>query len=186
MAEHAWTVVCQKTLVDPDSDLYTLVDVFDRLLIFPDPEIPDIEAKLDEVKKEGGRGIVVPASIRVVSQWFRSDRLRPETARCRLSIADPRGEKLFEQEISIELTKTGTQRITVRSDQMVVTLLGTYFVTMDKERNGGWEEVARLPLQVTPGDPNTAKAFPTAPEPPSEPTPAAPRKSSSRRERARP
>jgi hypothetical protein len=187
MAEHAWTVICQKTLVDPETDLYTLVDVFDRLLVHPSPDIPDIEAKLDEVKREGGKGIVLPAQLRIVSQWFRSDRSRPETAVCRLAITDPGGEMVFQQDISIELTQSVAQRITVKSDHFYVTLLGIYFFTVEKLRdnNGGWMEVARLPLQVVPvgQDPKT---FPILPEPLSEPLPASPRKSSSRRGRARP
>jgi len=176
---------CQKTLFDPETDLYTLVDIFDRLLISPSPEIPDIEAKLEEVKKDGGKGVSLPAQLRIVSQWFRSDRSCPETTKCRLSIVDPSGERIFRQDISIELEQNAAQRITVKSDQMHVTQMGIYFVIMEKLLGDEGTEVARLPLQVIPVGQAT-KAYPTVPAPPSEPTPAAPRKSSPRRGRVRP
>ena len=151
MAEHAWTVLCQKVLTDDETKLPTLVDLFDRLIINPTPDIPDIAAKLEELQREGQHGIAVPTEMRIVTQWYRSERARPENAKCRVALVDPHEARIFEQEISIELTEKPLQRITVRSHQLGITGLGIYWVVVEKPKagkGGKWAEVARIPLQV--------------------------------------
>lgn len=156
MAEHAWTVLCQKVLADQDTKLLSLVDVFDRLIINPTPEVPDIAVKLEELRKEGQHGFVVPTEIRIVTQWYRSDRERPESAKCRLSLEDPHGARIFDQEVSIELIEKPLQRITVRSHQLGITGLGLYWVIVEKPKKGKggdkWVQVTRIPLQIVAAD----------------------------------
>jgi hypothetical protein len=153
MAEHAWTVLCQKVLVDSETNLFTLVDVHDRLIINPNDEMPDVEAKLEELHKAGNRGLLLPARIRIVMQWFRSNMSQPEQSMCRLFIEDPLGQQIFEQEIPIELMDTSMQRITLRTNQISVTALGSYWIVVEKShetkrKQASWKEVARLPLNV--------------------------------------
>lgn len=151
MAEHAWTVLCQKTMADTDTKLLSLVDLFDKLIINPTPEIPDIAAKLEEVREAGGLGLTVPTELRIVTQWYRSDLSLPESAKCRLLLVDPSGARIFDQEVSIELTEKPLQRITVRSHQIGVTQLGLYWLVVEKPGKGKrttWTEVTRLPLYI--------------------------------------
>jgi hypothetical protein len=190
MAEHVWTVLCQKTVMDADSNLLGMLDVFDKLILNPTPESPDIQAKLDEAHKEGNKGIAFPARIRIVSQWVRSDMSKPEDSSYRLAFVDPLGERLLEQIISLELSTNKAQRITIRSEGLMITELGSYCFVVErpKQTEGGgppqWAPVAKVPLEVVIAA--TPKVSSTVQEQLSEPTPAAPRKSSSRRGPSRP
>jgi hypothetical protein len=154
MAEHAWTVLCQRTLVDSGTNLLSMIDVFDRLIVNQSSEIEDVERELEKVRSEGGRGIIFPARMQVVTQWFRSDSSQPETSRLRLSLADPSGDRLFEQEVSIELEQSLAQRITLGLDRIRVTTLGQYWWIVEKihpakkGKRESWVQVARIPLQV--------------------------------------
>jgi len=153
VAKHAWTILCEKVLQDSESPLYTFVDVYDRLTINTSAELPDVEAKLDEVKKGGGRGIGVPARIRLVTQWFRSDISQPEESKCRIRLVDPLGDILFEQKISIELVESPLQRVAIRASAINITVLGYYWWVVEKPKatqgkREQWTEVTRLPLLI--------------------------------------
>jgi hypothetical protein len=191
MAEHGWTVLCEKTLEDSDTKLLTLGDVYDRLIINHSAELPDVEALLEKAHKAGKKGISLPAKIRLVSQWFRSDMGRPEQGLCRILFVDPLGNTVLENEVPLDLLENDGYRITIKADEIRITALGTYYFTVEKGVDDGgvtrWVEQTRLPLNVVAGPKwENVAISPTLHEPPSEPTPAAPRKSSSRRGRARP
>jgi hypothetical protein len=152
MAEHVWTVLCQKILTDPETQVVSLIDVFDHLILDQADDF-DIQAAIEEVQSAGGRGVVFPTRMHLVTQWVRSDSSKPEISRFRLSLESPAGERLQEQEVLIELTESVAQRITIRFDKMSVTGLGRYWYIIEtpKERKNkkvDWERVANLPLDV--------------------------------------
>lgn len=152
MAEHAWTVLCQNFLIDPLSNLATLVGLSDQLIIDLGPGV-DVEGKIAEERRAGKKGVTVPTRMMVVTQWFRSDRSRPETSRWRLALIDPAGEKILEKEVSVELEDTGSQMMYLTLDRLNVTGLGRYWLVVEKPREttgkqSRWSKVARLPLQV--------------------------------------
>jgi hypothetical protein len=191
VAEHAWTVLCEKTLEDSDTRLITLADLYDRLIINHSAELPDVEAVLEEAHKEGKKGIGFPAKIRLVSQWYRSDMERPEQGLCRISMVDPLGNVVMDNEVPLDFAEKTGYRITIKADEVQITMLGMYRFVVEKWAEDGdtttWMEQTRLPLNIVAGPKwENVAISPTLPEPPSEPTPAAPRKSSSRRGRAHP
>lgn len=156
MADHVWTVLCQKTVTDADTGLFGMMDVFDKLILNPTSETPDVEAKLDEAHNSGKKGATFPARLRIVTQWIRSDASKPEDFSFRIALVDPLGERLFEQTVPLELSTSIAQRITIRSEQISITILGFYWFIVERPRETKgktrWTEVTKVPLQVVVAD----------------------------------
>jgi hypothetical protein len=147
MAEHVWTIVCYKSLVD-DSNIVSLIDVAERLILHPLQESESVEESLEKVRAEGKKGVFFPVTLRLVTHWVRSEWGVAESAKMRVSLVDPSGENLLEQEQEITLVNFIGSRLTMNFDAFRVTTLGYYWFEVERESNGQWERVARIPLEI--------------------------------------
>lgn len=150
MAEHAWTVLCHKVLVDPDAQILSLIDVVEKFILHQ-PDGQSVEQQFEKARQAGRKGLKFDVDLRLVSYWVRSEYSRPEQSEMRIVMHNPTGEKLWEQVVSIELKKPA-QRIILRMEQLQVSTFGRYWITVERPAKSGkkdsWVTVAKLPLEL--------------------------------------
>jgi hypothetical protein len=172
MAEHIWTVVCEKHLVDPVSKVITLVDIAESF------SQEDLEQRLEESLSLGKRGVLANHPMQLVSWWFRTDPT-DETLQVRFRLWNPAGEIAFSTTAQISWPEEVSvpARILLNMEKFPVTMFGLHWFSVEhqkptKNKASRWVTVTRIPVSV---DKFNAT---TEPELPSEPIPSAPLESS--------
>lgn len=157
MADHVWTVVCSKTLIDPSSNVASLIDITERLILGAVSEEETVEQGFERAKSEGKKGIRFPVQLQLVSWWVRSDYSKPETAKIRVAIMGPEGDRLFQQDAVIEMEEGTTgRRLTVNFNAVPITSLGRFWFLVEQPKSGKgtakrWTTAARIPVEITAG-----------------------------------
>ena len=144
MAEHVWSVLCEKVLHD-EADVISLGSIVERLMLWgTSAEL------LRQAKQEGNKGIRVPVDLRLVTWWLRSTLDEPETIQLRVALLSPDGESLFREVFSVELDlEHPGKRTVVRLTDMLITGLGRYWVLVEKQsEKGRWVSATRIPLYI--------------------------------------
>jgi hypothetical protein len=155
VAEHGWTMLCYKYLIDPGSKVVTLVDVIERIIInpsaFEDSDLT-VEEALAKAKSEGKKGVVFPVQLQLLSYWVRSSWDTAEEANIRFSFVTPSGEKLLTQPTTIKLVESSAGRLVMPLDRLQIDSLGVYWFVVEREcGEDQLEIVARLPLEIVVG-----------------------------------
>lgn len=141
MIQHAWTVLCDKTITDKATNNVSL-DVIEEVR-FSLPKPP-----------EDAKGIVVPYPMEVVSLWYREHSQTPEQGRARLTLLGPDKSPLGEAQIVVDLTKHVRLRAVTKFPALpapasVLTGGGRFLFVLEAEQSPSqWREVARVPLEV--------------------------------------
>lgn len=131
MIRHIWTVLCDKTIVDRDTNNVSL-DVLEQLNLAPIAEA----------------NVIVPVPIVIASLWSRAELESPERARARIRIVDPLQRVIGEVTIDIDLTVNIRARTFCRFGGLLVSGPGVYEFVAEIENGSEWTEAARVPLQV--------------------------------------
>lgn len=142
MAEHVWSVLCDKMLKEEGSNLISLISVIKKIYIPMKPEEVDQELK-------GSTGFAHP--MRLIIWCVRSDRAKPESFDLRVGWQCPNGEylPLGENRAAIDGSNTGA-----RVQQIVPGVpwrgLGLYWLIVEKRDEGQdeWTTAARIPLEL--------------------------------------
>jgi hypothetical protein len=154
MAEHVWTVLCDKILIDPGSDKVSLIDIIETLTLHVSKS-GEVERMIAEAKADGDKGILVSAVLYLVSRWTRSEPSNPEDAKFRYVFLNPSGERVHEEGYAVDLRNSSSQRAVIRFREIPVSALGRHWIIIEKEesprhkKQPRWSAVARLPLDLT-------------------------------------
>lgn len=133
---HVWTVVCEKTVVDRQTNNVSM-DVLEQL---------NLSAASLQQQEEGN---LVAHPIVVASYWYRANVDTAARGNARVSVRDPHDKELGAVDIDVDLTKLVRLRTFCRMGGLPVSGPGYYFfVTEMQNGEGQWEEVARVPLQI--------------------------------------
>lgn len=144
---HIWSVLCQKSSIDKDSNSLTLTDVLQQITID--------RAQLEQMRKRQAKDkIAIPVPFELVTIWDRKDTgERNITGRTR--VIDPTGKILLEQvhKLKFEKDKKGL-RFRVRMLGMPITNAGEYVFTVEIREEGhkDFEERGRIPLTIKMSD----------------------------------
>lgn len=145
MADHVWSVLCQRSIVDEEDGLVSLIDVVERIEVPAEPHGEDRHASRSTVNHP----------MQLVTWWIRSDPGEPETALMKVSLLDPAGKQLdFRQdlgktEVEIDLEANPGYRVRTTLPGIPWFGAGTYHLIVEgREPEGAWRTVARLPLEV--------------------------------------
>ena len=146
MIEHAWSVICDKTIIDQDTNNISL-DVIEQINFIKVP-IP-----------EGMKGIIIPAPLIIVSLWYRIKSDSPCRGRSRVKILSPSDEQVGVVEIDIDLTQHQRCRTRCRINGLPVPngQSGIFHFIVDLFRDENWAEVAKIPLEVQLSEEQSAK-----------------------------
>ncbi|HVT58149.1 MAG TPA: hypothetical protein VHR45_07095 [Thermoanaerobaculia bacterium] len=169
MAEHVWSVLTSSSTIDRETQILSLFNILEYLNIAESAE------KLREVVEARAAFAV---QMELWSWWVRSDYAQPETAVVRYRLIAADGERFPPKAFQVPLEETRTAHTRLRVNTFPFRGLGLYWWIVEKKGAGDseeWELMARVPIELAHQEPTSS---PTAPEPPSEPTPDVPRNSS--------
>ncbi len=139
MITHIWSVLCARTVIDSETNNISLIDVLEQLNLKVEP-VPD------------GKVGLVPIPYEVVSFWRRTRSNEPTQGRARLRLLAPDGKEIGPaHEVQLDLSAHPRLRSRARGLGIPVLVSGEYHFTVElqSEDGGTWDEVARIPLQVT-------------------------------------
>jgi hypothetical protein len=159
VAEHRWSLLCYRGVVDKYSNLLSLVDVTDELTLEPLPEpLPE--------------NVGVPVNFHLVSMWVRSDPKAPELLWSGLKIVTPDGgEFVTGDPLAISLVEHPRTRLIFRFQAIPFKGTGIYrfVVGCSETQDGEQVPVADVPLEIKIQEQTSS----TEPEQPSGPIPSA-------------
>ena len=137
MIRHIWSVLCQKSITDRDTNNISL-DVLEQLTV-KWPKLP-----------KDSKGILLPAPIEIISFWYRDPTNSAETGQGRMQVFSPSREMVGEAVFKIDLDKSRRVRTRVRMEGLPIPNeeQGYYKFNIELKIDGEWEEVATVPLEI--------------------------------------
>ncbi len=143
-AKHIWTVPCQKSTVDAETNTMSLFEVIERLEIGLDPVL------IEKQKKGETDGFVIPIGFEIVSYWKKLSKKGAKSKEdAQLVVIDSEGKQIAE--LSMEITipaNIGAMRMRARLTEFKVTSAGMYTIEVQHKVGSKFEVVAELPLEV--------------------------------------
>ena len=138
MADHVFSALCSRCLVDSDSNNLTLVEVTERLTLNKRPEPPQ------------DRGIVaLTVNLVLVTVWIRSDINVPESPEVRAILKGPNGKTATARGLTLQLREYVRFRVRIQIPTLPFAGFGFYkFVVQKKTKSGRWSGVATVPLEL--------------------------------------
>ena len=130
--KHLWSIICNKLIVDEQTNNATLVDILEEIRI---------KEEFLEDKKE------VPLFFNFVSLWFIEDEDEYEKeTNVVIEFCDPNRNKLNDFNFSFTLPKRKKRiRTNIKFDKFLLNGSGTYRIKIKQDNN----EVAEIPLEIT-------------------------------------
>jgi len=148
MIEHAWTVLCKKAIVDPQTGNITLVETVEQ--INATGAAPDFPA-------------LAPMEMELVSLWYRTDIEVAVRGQGRIALIGPDGHVVGDpQTLQLDLTTFVRARTIAKLPGLPVTGAGVYRFQVELSVDGQeeWRIVARVPVQFTVQDNRAIAAAP--------------------------
>jgi hypothetical protein len=135
MIKHGWSVICQASIVDKDTNLFSIINVIEGVAI----------------QGEQSADKIFPLPIQVASFWYRENNDIPAKGQARNRFISPSGEIIKEQEMEIDLETY--ERFRWRSNFVGLNFLdgsGIYTVAVSYRSGESeeWTDVASVPLKV--------------------------------------
>lgn len=144
MAKHIWSVLCQRSVIDQQSNNISLIDVFESLTI--NINIPSTKKDIAKIKD-----INLPVNYEIVSLWLRENEKKQEELLTRVDFETPSGiqKVLVEKELILPLDKQRMRDI-IRIQGIVVNETGLYkFIVKSKDKDkSAFKTIAELPLEI--------------------------------------
>jgi hypothetical protein len=148
MAEHIWTVLCERHLVDPANKVISLLDVMESI------SEDGLEQRLEYALSLGKKGVLINVPSQLVSWWFRSDP-KEEALQIRFVLQNPAGISVLEQVATITWGEHASvpARIYLSLGQFPVTMFGLHWFIVEqlkttKSGKARWVAVTKIPLSV--------------------------------------
>jgi hypothetical protein len=137
MIQHAWTVVCEKSVIDKDTNNISL-DVLEQLNI----NVPTIPSDAE--------GVIFPVRMEIVSLWYRTSDENISKAEGRVRIEASTGEAVVSADIGIDFSKSSRYRTRARLGGLPIPKdsSGNYYTIVELKVDGKWVEVSKVPLEV--------------------------------------
>ena len=147
MAEHLWSLFCERQLVDPESGVISLMDVRESVYV------EGLLQLIEEAKLQGKKGTLVSASALLISWWHKSDD-KEEALHVRYAFVGPDGKRHSERTLDAPWAeKIIFARFFIKFDNLPCAMPGLHWLHVEQRREveGGepqWDRVTRLPLHI--------------------------------------
>jgi hypothetical protein len=134
MPQHIWSVACESSSIDYETQRVSLLNLLESITVFCDSEAP----------------INLPMNFEVVSNWLRTDQNQPEKGIARIYMIHPSGETGPKIDIELDLSANPILRTRVKINVIGLTGPGKYIFNVDIQDTGEgkWKTVADIPLLV--------------------------------------
>ncbi|MBI4268522.1 hypothetical protein HY627_01675 [Candidatus Uhrbacteria bacterium] len=88
--KHLWSMFCQRSLIDGNTNSISLIDIIEQLNITAD------QSEYDKLNKENDGAIKIPLGFELVNLWDREDDLSSRLEkRIAIDVFDPQGKKII-------------------------------------------------------------------------------------------
>ncbi len=138
MAEHVWSVLCEKLAVDDENNTINLLTIIERITLVG--RVEDINAEL------GASGFLSP--MRLITWCVRSDYRAAESFELRVGWSTPGGEYVPLNKHRLEMAEEHSVRARLIVPGIPWRGVGLYWLVVDKNDSGEWVNAARLPVEV--------------------------------------
>lgn len=138
MAEHRWSILCHRGIVDKYTNLLSILEVTDEITLDP------VEGPLPE-------NAALPVDLHLVSMWVRSEPARPEKIWSAIKIIGPHGEEFAAgQPLEGDLERHPRTRLVFRLQAIPFYGAGTYWfdICAAPTLGGAQAHVARVPFMI--------------------------------------
>jgi hypothetical protein len=134
MINHVFSVLCNKSSIDIDSNTVSILEVLEQLTIFTDQ----------------AKGILLPIHFELFSLLTRAQKEQPAQGQLRINFCDPSGARVNQQELAVDLSSVIFFRTRTRFNGLELNDPGIYkfVVELKQSEETPWVEVAQLPLLV--------------------------------------
>jgi len=140
MANHIWTLICARAVIDKESNALSLYDIMEEVTVharYAGEDPPDIAQR------------PIPITAVVVSLIERSDPKKEESGKLSVSVLAPNGKELATGEVAYSMTGPHVRfRSITNLTGLPVSAGGRYRVEVFLEKGRGREKVADVPLQI--------------------------------------
>jgi len=137
MIKHIWSVLCQQSIVNRDSNNISLIEVIEQL---------SIEGRVIESESEKPK--LLPLSFNIVSMWIRENLDEPADSKANVIFLSPRDKELSRKEVHIDLSEYQRFRTISRINGLPFSGYGQYKFVIKVLNEGDWKTVATLPLSI--------------------------------------
>ena len=133
MMQHVWTVLCSRSVIDPDTNNMSLQNVIEQLTVS------------GEVKPEGR----ILCRMELTTLWCRPEDGVPTMGLARVTVESPAEEALGSTQYAVDLSVAPRYRQRTKFDFLPINTLGRYVFKVEQQRSDGdWRVEAQIPLQV--------------------------------------
>jgi|SRR3989344_7063953 len=141
MLSHIWSLLCNKSLIDTDTNNISIIDVFERV---------DVNAKIALKNKQTLR-VNIPVHFELVSFWFREKNNQVIKADVKVDFLNPTKEKIKTFSYKIEIPNNLKRlRSRLKINGLTLYTSGDYFfkIKVKEEGQKNYRIVAEIPLEV--------------------------------------
>src|SRR5438128_1389605 len=131
MALHVWSVLCQKAIVDKETNTVSLLDIIESLAI----EFT-VESRPENAK------FAITASFQFATFWTRSVFDEPEKSRAKVTLYSPRETLSASNVFEIDLTGFSNSRNIVKIPGISIGESGRHWFVVEQEEGSDWVEVS--------------------------------------------
>lgn len=143
MIKHIWSVLCQRSVIDQESNNASLIDVFEQL------QVDTNHAGTSEISAP--KDISVPVRYELVNFWSKTKEGEEERGSVRILLSDPAGREIQRIENEIVIPQSN-KRIREINKIQGITLKGSgvynFIISIRQQSSETYEPVAELPLEV--------------------------------------
>lgn len=158
MAEHIWSVLCNKAIIDRDSGQVTIFEAIENLNL---PRTEDEIAKeIEGVEEE----VVIPHTMQLVTLWVRSDLKQPEEQHARVRLLSPFDQELNTWAVPVDLKSFLSLRWRLVFQGVPWRGPGRYWYVIEMKDGEDWMQCSRVPLVLTSKRTPAPDGDPAAPE----------------------
>lgn len=165
MAEHVFSVLCDRAIVDGNTGKISIIDVIEKITIFQKAGGDLADRTRDRIYLGHELGYLV-------SWWVRSNYSTPEVLIVRPRIVLPTGDDAILDPYPIDLSNTTGSKGIYKIPFVLWAGVGLYWLLVEElASEGQWRTAARLPLEIDLRDQAVVERslVPTVPAPPHEP-----------------
>lgn len=147
MIKHIWSVLCQKSLIDSETNNLTLVDVLEELSI--NISIPPLTVGTPANSVINRIDVLI--SYEIVSLWVRDSAKTKETINLSIELLDPTGKGVSKQEHTVVMNENLLRyRTRLKIVGLGISTPGHYsfLVKIKEENKENYRTVAELPLEI--------------------------------------
>lgn len=136
--KNAWSIICEKSVIDAQSNLLSLFNC-----------VEEVEIKIDKTKIVKNSKLIAPINLQLISLWMINNYVKENLFIIKIELVDPEGAILSEFSNTLK-SQPGNKRLrSINNIQgMPVTKSGRYYFRISRQRGDKFDMVSELALDV--------------------------------------